>query len=145
MDPFWIAVVSASSAVAGAFVGALPGLIESRGKRRESEKTRQAEGEKERYARAVEFVEAMTRFTAGSTWHDTVLLNLAASKFVATLRNGEVWVADFVRDRTDALRADRRAEDRLETANETADELFRYLRRDIEARQVGETRKPPDH
>ncbi|GAA2082225.1 hypothetical protein GCM10009840_17920 [Pseudolysinimonas kribbensis] len=136
MNPFWIAVVSAGSAVVGAFVGALPNLLQSRAQRHEREKKRLRQVEAERYDAAIAFVDTLANYSSADRWRETVDLNRAASRLISKLRSGEALVAEYVRFSVQRLREGNDASSKLAVANDVADHIFKYLRGEATASTI---------
>jgi len=136
MELILIAAISAGAAVVGAFVGALPNLLQSRALREEREKEHVRKEDAERYESAIAFIEALAGFALAKSLNDTMTLNVYATRFISTLRPGEAPVAAYVRFSVGRTQATITPVERVLFANDVADHLFRYLRGEVTASAI---------
>ena len=87
-----------------------------------------------RYARALEYIEALAKLGTRELWHQHLEFHAARNAFVAVLRAGEGDVEAFTTRWADAVVASNDKKQQVKIANDASNQLFGWLRGDLDSR-----------
>lgn len=131
-----VALISTSGTVLVALIGALSGVFGGRWmERRAAAEERERSADSERFLAAQYFAGALLRLARFSESESQLAADSARVDFVAKLRAGEGQIADFASALVTVV-IESKADDANTTVTSGTDQLFAWLRGEIEAGQL---------